>query len=428
MTTMTPQDPTERDYFTDQSVLLDPYEYFEEIRAKGPVYQLRNRDILVVTGYEEAVEVLGNARDFSSIIGVPGAAFPLPFEPQSDDISEELEAQRNYFPGGNLVVTFDDARHTDMRSILNRLFLPSRLKANLEFMEEFADELVREAVARGGCEVVNGMATPYVTLVIADLLGVPAEDRELFREAIDAVPPVGKLGDEGNPALEAVMQFLGEYFARYIQDRRNNPRDDVLTTLATATYPDGSTPDLMDVVSQAAFLFAAGQDTSAKLLSNSLRHIIERPGLQEKLRQNTDLIPSLLEEVLRLEGSTKATFRVARRKTRIGDIEVPAGKRVVVALAAANRDPRRWEDPADFQFDRPRIREHLAFSRGPHTCVGAPLARAEVRVMLERFFEHTSDIKLSEEKHGKPGHRHLEYEPSFIIRGLANLYLDLTPN
>ena len=424
---MTTQAPDERDYFTDHSVLLDPYGYFEEIRAKGPVYQLQNRDILVVTGFDESVEVLRNTRDFSSINCVPGAAYPLPFEPQGEDISGQLEAQRSHFPGSDLVVTFDDARHAAMRSILNRLFLPARLKANMEFMEEFADELVREAVARGKCEIVNGISTPYVTLVIADLLGVPAEDRELFRKSIDAAPPPGKLGDEGNPQLDSVMQFLGGYFARYIQDRRANPREDVLTTLATATYPDGSTPDLMDVVSQAAFLFAAGQDTSAKLLSNAMRHIIERPGLQQKIRANTDLIPSLLEEVLRLEGSTKATFRVARRKTRIGEVDVPVGKRVIVALAAANRDPRRWEDPAAFEFDRPRIREHLAFSRGPHTCVGAPLARAEVRVILERFFAHTSDIGLSEEKHGKPGNRRLAYEPSFIIRGLAELHLELKP-
>lgn len=425
---MTTQAAGERDYFTDHSVLLDPYEYFEEIRAHGPVYQLKNRDILVVTGFDESVEVLRNARDFSSINCVPGAAYPLPFEPQGDDISELLEAHRGDFPASDLVVTFDDARHTTMRAILNRLFTPSRLKANQAFMEEFAQELVQEAVAKGECEIVNGIATPYVTLVVADLLGVPPEDRELFRQAIDAAPPPGKLGDEGNPKLDSVMQFMGGYFANYIQQRRTNPKEDVLSTLATATYPDGTTPDLMELVSQAAFLFAAGQDTSAKLLSNSMRHIIETPGLQQKLRENTDLIPALLEEVLRLEGSTKATFRVARRNTRIGDTQVPAGKRVIVAIAAANRDPRRWDDPAAFRFDRPKIREHLAFSRGPHTCVGAALARAEVRVILERFFEHTSQISLCEAKHGKPGKRHLEYEPSFIIRGLANLHVTLTPN
>jgi cytochrome P450 len=133
----------------------------------------------------------------------------------------------------------------------------------------------------------------------------------------------------------------------------------------------------------------------------------------------------MLEEVLRLEGSTKATFRLARHDTLIGDIEVPAGTPLTIALAAANRDPRRWENPDEFQLKRPRINEHLAFGRGVHTCAGAPLARVEVKAILERFLEHTTHIALSEAKHGTPDNRRLDYEPSFIIRGLDNLYVDL---
>ncbi|HEY8386188.1 MAG TPA: cytochrome P450, partial [Porticoccaceae bacterium] len=153
----------------------------------------------------------------------------------------------------------------------------------------------------------------------------------------------------------------------------------------------------------------------------------ETPGLQQKLREDPALIPALTEEVLRLEGSTKATFRVARRHTRIGNVDVPPGKRILVALAAANRDPRRWPDPEVFQFNRPRIREHLAFGRGVHTCLGAPLARAEVNIILDRFIRQTSDIRLSEDRHGSPGNRRLDYEPSFIIRGLESLYVELQP-
>ena len=422
---MTTQTSGERDYFSDHSVLLDPYGYFEEMRARGPVCQLEKRDILMVTGYDEAIEVLRNTRDFSSSISVPGAAVPLPFEPVGDDISEQIEAHRDRMLGGDMVVTYDDARHAAVRSLVSRLFTPSRLRANESFMHEFAEGLVRDAVANGRCEIVNEIATPYVTLVIADLLGVPAQDRELFRKAIDAGPPPGNMDDEEKPTTTATLEYLGGFFYQYVQDRRANPRDDVLTELATATYPDGSLPDMLEVVRLAVFLFAAGQDTSAKLLGNAMRRIADTPALQQQLRGNPGLIPSFLEEVLRLEGSTKATFRLARRKTRIGEFEVPAGKRVVVALAAANRDPRRWDEPQEFRFDRPRIREHLAFGRGVHTCIGAPLARAEVRVILEHFLQHTSAISLSEEKHGKPGNRRLDYEPSFIIRGLANLHVEL---
>ncbi|MGL4565003.1 MAG: cytochrome P450, partial [Halioglobus sp.] len=153
--------------------------------------------------------------------------------------------------------------------------------------------------------------------------------------------------------------------------------------------------------------------------------IVEVPGMQRKLREDQSLIPAFLDEVLRLEGSTKVTFRLARRATRIGDLPVPAGTRVMLSLAAANRDPRRWEAPEEFRLGRPGSKEHLAFGRGVHTCAGAPLARVEVKAIIERFLCHTSHIGLSEQKHGAPGSRRLEYEPSFIIRGLANLYLEL---
>jgi cytochrome P450 len=158
-----------------------------------------------------------------------------------------------------------------------------------------------------------------------------------------------------------------------------------------------------------------------------MRHIVEQPGLQQKLRADKSLIPQLIEEVLRLEGSTKATFRLARRNTRIGDMEIPAGTRIMIALAAANRDPQRWGCPRELQLDRERIKEHVAFGRGSHVCAGAPLARVEVRIILERFLEHTSHIDLVEAKHGPRGNRRLDYEASFIIRGLESLHLQLTP-
>ena len=121
------------------------------------------------------------------------------------------------------------------------------------------------------------------------------------------------------------------------------------------------------------------------------------------------------------------TGRLARRDTRIGDMELPAGTKVMLALAAANRDPRRWESPAALILDRSRIKEHLAFGRGAHTCVGAPLARVEVRVILEKLLEHTADIDMDAGKHGPRGARTLHFEPSFIIRGLNELHLELTP-
>ncbi|WP_232494973.1 cytochrome P450 [Novosphingobium kaempferiae] len=409
----------EKDYFTDHSVLLDPYDYFETIRAHGPVYQMQGRDVIVVTGFAEALEVLLNKRDFSSWLN-PDPLVPLPFAVESDDISALLDAN----PSGQmeLMVSYDGDKHLAARSLLNPLFVPSRLKANEAFMRAYADDMVREVVAAGGCELVNRVATPFVTMVIADLLGVPADDREAFRRIIDEAPPPGNMDTPDGQSIHPLMVMAG-YFARYIAERRAQPQDDVMTEMAMARYPDGSTPDAMEVVKSAMFLFAAGQDTSAKLIGNALRRLCEDQAMQQALREDRKLIGPFLEEVLRVEGSTKATFRIAARATKIGDTDVPAGKRVVVALSAANRDPRRWDDPDEFRIGRPKIKEHVAFGRGAHTCAGAPLARAEVAVLLDRLLEHTRAITLDEAQHGPAGARTIAYEPSYIIRGLANLHV-----
>lgn len=419
---------SEVDYFTDHSVLLDPYDYFDEVRGKGPVHQLENRDIVMVTGYAEALEVLNNPADFSSVIAPGGPVVPLPFEPEGADITDQIEAHRSEIPTAELLVALDDRPHSFSRAILNRLFVPSRLKANEQFIWKLADEMVRDVVAKGRCELITEVATPFVTLVIADLLGVPAADRDAFTKVISEGPPPGSMDAEGVTTDVSPLEYMAGFFIGYILDRRANPRQDVLTELASAQYPDGSIPDVGELVRLATFLFGAGQDTSAKLLANSLRYIIEVPGLQQLLREDRSRIAPFIEEVLRLEGSSKVTFRLARKDTRIGDVAIPAGKKIMIALAAANRDPRRWEDPQAFRFDRLRIKEHLAFGRGPHVCSGAPLARVEIRIILDRFLEHASHIDFAGDKHGGPDERRLSYEPSFIVRGLSEMFLTFTPS
>lgn len=419
----------DRDYFTDYEILKDPYAYFEAIRAKGPVYQVPGRDYVIVTGFDETLEVLKKTDEFSAVISLQGAAAPLPFKPEGADITPQIDAHTADFLGSDLLVNYDGQQHAFSRALLGPLFTPSRLRANEQFIVEYSDELVRAAVANGGVELIKEIATPFVTMVIADLLGVPFEDRQIFMDAIEAAPPPGSLntGENDFSAETHPLVVMGGYFAGYVQDRRANPRDDILSLLANSTFPDGTLPDAMEIVRIGTFLFGAGQDTSAKLLGNSMRYIVDYPGLQDRLRQDPSLIPQFLEEVLRLEGSTKQTARLARKDTQIGDMKIPAGTKVLVALSAANRDPRRWEDPQALVFDRPRIKEHVAFGRGKHVCAGAPLARVEVRVILEKFLEHTAHIDLDEAVHGPRGARNLDYEPSFIIRGLANLRLKLTP-
>ncbi|MFA7602326.1 MAG: cytochrome P450 [Novosphingobium sp.] len=417
----------ERDYFTDYEILKDPYAFFNALRAYGPVFQPPGKDYYIVTGFTEALEVLRNHDDFSAIIGLQGAAAPLPFAPHGSDITAQIEAHRKEFAGGDQVVNLDDEAHTRLRALINTLFVPSRLKASEEFIEHYCDEMVGKAVAEGEVELIGRIATPFVTMVVADLLGVPMEDRQIFMDAIAAAPPPGSLdghdpmGGENHPFM-----VMGQYFYGYIADRRANPRDDILTELANATYADGTTPEVYDVVQLGMFMFGAGQDTSAKLLGNAMKYLVERPELQDRLRADPSQIPAFLEEVLRIEGSTKQTARLARKDTRIGDVAIPAGTKVLVALSAANRDPGRWDDPNELVLGRKKIIEHVGFGRGKHVCAGAPLARVEVRVMMEKLLASTAKIELDREKHPN-GIADLAYEPSFIIRGLAEMHLKLTP-
>jgi cytochrome P450 len=223
------------------------------------------------------------------------------------------------------------------------------------------------------------------------------------------------------------LEWLYARFTEYIEECRRAPRGDVLTGLATATFPDGSLPDVIDVVRIAANLFAAGQETTVRLLANSLQLIGERPELQDRLRAEPGLIPNFVEESLRYESPVKGDFRLTRRPTTLGGVDIPAGTTLMVLNAAANRDPRRFEQPGDFQVERANARQHVAFGHGAHTCPGAPLARAEGRVSIERLLDRMHDIHISEEHHGPPGRREYRYAPTYILRGLTALHLEYTP-
>ncbi len=163
-----------------------------------------------------------------------------------------------------------------------------------------------------------------------------------------------------------------------------------------------------------------------RLLSSALKEIAEDPELQQRLRTEPECIPNFVEEMLRLESPVKGDFRLSRVPTTVGDVDLPAGTTVMVVNGAANRDPRHFPDPTTLDVDRANARQHLSFGRGVHTCPGAPLARAEGRVCIERLLERTSDIRISEEKHGPPDARVYRYLPTFILRGLTHLNLEFT--
>jgi cytochrome P450 len=295
-------------------------------------------------------------------------------------------------------------------------------------MWQLCDGLLDTFLANGEREFIGGFASPFTRLVIADLLGVPKEDHEEFAEALQGRPrsdsAVGGTG-EGTLAHNP-LEFLYERFTAYVEDRRREPRDDVLTGLATATFPDGSTPEVLDVVRVAANLFSAGQETTVRLLSAALLLIAERPELQRRLRAERDRVPNFIEETLRVESPVKGDFRLSRTPTTLGGVDIPAGTTLMVLNAAANRDPRQFAEPANFDVARSNARRHVAFGRGIHSCPGAPLARAEARVAIERLLDRTTDIRISARAHGPADARRYDYVPTFILRGLTSLTLEFT--
>ena len=270
------------DFFRGDELVADPYPYFEALREQCPVQREPHHGVMMVTGYDEAVEVFHDSKAFSSCTSVTGPfpGFPVPLE--GDDVTELIEQHRDELPMSDQLPTLDPPVHTDHRALLMRLITPKRLKENEVSIWQFADRLLDEFLVGGEGEFISGFAGPFSLFVIADLLGVPEEDQEGFAEALQHRPQSDGIGSIGDTMTHSPLEFLYGRFTAYIEDRRREPRDDVLTGLATATFPDGSTPEVADAVRVAANLFSAGQETTVRLLGSALKLIAERPELQRQ--------------------------------------------------------------------------------------------------------------------------------------------------
>lgn len=421
---MTETDFDAVDWFRAGSQYQAPYAYYEYLRSHGPVWREPHHGVVMVTGYDEAMTVYHDTERYSNCVAVAGpfARWPEPLE--GDDVSPVIERHRAKLPFSDQLPTFDPPRHTAHRALLGRLITPKRLKENEAFMWTLADLQIDEFIARGECELVRDYAGPFTLLVVADLLGVPESEHAVYREQLQGGHESSKTRDASGKMKHNPLEFLYERFTRYIEERRREPKQDVMTALATATFPDGSLPEVHDIMLIASNLFAAGGETTARLISAMLQLIGEQPELQQRLRDDRALLPNFIEECLRLETPLQSTFRLSRVAAKIGEVEIPAGTTVMLIPAAANRDPRRFEEPHAFRLNRPNWRQHLAFGSGVHACAGAPLARAEARVSAERFLDRMRNISVSEGHHGPPGARRYEYPKTYMLRGLERLHLE----
>jgi cytochrome P450 len=405
----------EQDFFTDPEILQDPMPYYAALRERGPVWREPHQGVFILSGLEEILEVYADHERFSAIVGPLGPLVKFPEPAPGESWAEVIERRRHEIPMGDQLTSLDPPEHTRHRALVGKLFTPNRLKENEEFMWTLAEGLIDETADRGEVEFCAAYARPFTLLVIADLLGVPREDHKKFRGWLR-----GDKGNVGNPQGESggdrVFANLHPYFTRYIEERRASPGDDVMSRLAGVRFPGGELPEVMDVVRLATILFAAGQETTARLLAAGMRVLAEKPALADELRSDSGGIPNFVEECLRLEGPIKGSFRLALRATRLAGVDIPAGCMVMALIGAANRDPRVFEDPDRFDARRPNARRNVAFGHGEHFCPGASLARAEARISFERLLERLDDFQLVDPAA-------LSYAETFIIRGLNDLPL-----
>jgi len=405
----------ERDFFTDPELLQDPRPYYVALHERGPVVREPHQGVFMLSRIDEVLEIYADHERFSAIVGPIGPLVDLPKPAEGESWTEVIERHRHEIPLGDELMTLDPPKHTRHRILAGKFFTPRRLKENEEFIWRLADELIDEFANRDEVEFSAAYANPFTLLVIADLLGVPREDHETFRGWLGGES--GTVGDpQGRHVADQVFANLHPYFTRYIELRRAAPGHDVMSRLASVEFPDGELPEVVDIVRLATILFAAGQETTARLLSAGMRFLCEHPTVAEELRSHPEEIPNFVEECLRLEGPIKGSFRLALRDTSLAGVHIPAGSILMAVIGAANRDPRTFEDPDRFDPKRANARRNVAFGYGEHFCPGASLARAEARISFERLLARLDDLRLVD-----PGA--LSYTESFIIRGLNALPL-----
>ena len=408
------------DYFgLDRQSLADPYRFFDQARQAGPVYQDPRTGTFIVLGYDEIIEVARDTDRFSSIVAPTGplTAFPGPLE--GDDLTETIARYRPKMIGAIPLLTLDPPEHGRYRQLVGRFFTPGRLKELEPFVRSLAHELIDEFAPAGEVEFVHRFAGPYPLLVIADLLGVPRQDQREFKRLLQDEQPdtdlVGNPGGDQAAINGELTSFILSTFTKYIEERRAEPRHDILSAIANSTFADtGELPGVFELVAISFVVFGAGQETTSRLFTNGMFLLAGRPDLADQLRREPEGLDRFVEEVLRYETPVKGLFRLAKVDAEVAGTKVPAGSILMLAFAAANRDPGTFADPDRFDPGRDTERPTMSFGHGAHFCPGASLARLEGRLGFEVLLRRMDNIALLDDRDPEP-------VPSFVLRGLKEL-------
>lgn len=371
----------------------NPYPYYSILRDASPVYKEPEFGTFVLTRFDDVYGALKDHTTYSSALG----------------ISPGLQGSTN--PLMTSMITTDPPRHTRLRALVNRAFTPKVLSSLEPWLVELVDERIDAFSLGEDVEIVQNLTVPLPVMAIARVMGIPPGDRDKFKEWSDAV--VGAtdraIPDDEREKIREMMR----YFAATIADRKASPGEDLMSTIALAEVEGERLTDI-EMLGFCLLLLIAGNETTTNLLSNLLHMLSGRPDLWAKLRDNPDRIPAAVEEALRYDSPVQMLFRTTTREVVMHGQTIPAGARVAVSYAAANRDGREFPEPDTFRLDR-RLGQHIAFGYGIHYCLGAPLARLETRVAIERLTSRFASIA--------PGEGLPRRVPSAILRGFEVLPL-----
>ncbi|GLZ43987.1 cytochrome P450 [Actinomycetospora sp. NBRC 106375] len=420
--------PTQPIFDQEPDAMRCPYPHYARLRHEAPVFHDTEHDIYVVTRHADIERVNTAPRLFSSQnpMGptVSGAVAAVG-RALSDATPEFAERVRVVMSRGDVLFTQDPPDHTRHRRILAKAFTPRSVTRIEPRIRELCHGLVDGFAVSGDpgeVDLVPAFCSPAPVQALATLLGVPVEKSGDFARWADAInAAIGTtMTDEALLAtLETQIEFW-TFFENEIADRERDPGDDLLSAIVRARDEGDEPLTRNEMVGFCSQFIGAGADTTTKLIASFVLMLCENPDLMAQVRSRPEELPRYLEEALRLESPVQGLFRVATEDTELGGVAIPAGAHVWVVYASGNRDEEVFDAPESFDPDRAHLRSHQAFGHGPHSCIGAPLARSVARIAVEVLLERLDDIALAE-----PGFVP-RYDPSYVMHGMQRLPLTFT--
>jgi cytochrome P450 len=368
------------DPFTPEAT-NDPYPHYEQLRDDAPVVWLPDLNAWFVSRYDDVAAVLHDPANYSSAEGM-GALMAGRVGRRRLDAREAFGIDLRQL---RILIAADPPDHTRLRRLLSRAFTPKTIGDLEPHLRDICDDLVRDlenADANSTADLMTHLAVPFPVIVIAELLGIPADMRVDFKRWSDAL--VGTLGGASSttdaiPALAEMFTFI----AAVVDERRRAPGTDMISLLVNGSDLDD--PDALSPVEIALFailLLVAGNETSTNLIGNGFAALVAHPDQAGRLRDDPTLLPGAIEEVLRWDAPVQGLFRATTRPVNLGGVDLPEGDTLLISFASANRDPRHFPEAERFDIERRPV-DHLAFGHGIHHCLGAALARLEVRIVGE---------------------------------------------